>query len=511
MDTVIAAPKTGMQKLLDAVERVGNRVPHPVMIFVYLIGIVVVLSAILALFSVQVSYMAYNPATHEIEPATTAARSLLTIDGIRFMFAGVVRNFMGFNAVGVIIVAMVGVGVAEESGLVKALIRKLVMVAPPKALTFILVLVGILSSIAADAGYLVLIPLAAAAFLSVGRHPLAGLAAAFAAVAAAFLVNVLIVPVDGILTEITNDAIRLVNPSRTIDLAANLWFSIGSVALLTVLITVITEKVIEPRLGAYGGDYVVPGENSLSEAEYRGLRFALRGLIAVVLLIGLLLLPPGAPLRNPETGAMISDSPFMNSLIVSIALVFMVCGIAYGRGAGTLKTTGEAIGAMQKAIASLGGLILLLLVISQFIALFNYTNMATLAAVSLAGLLQQANLDALWLLIGFVVVVFILDLLITAAIAKWAIFAPVFVPLLMQLGVEPEAVLAAYRVGDSPVNAITPLNVYFGMVVGFCQLYDKDAGVGTVVAMMLPYVGALFVVWILMLVGWYLLALPFGP
>jgi aminobenzoyl-glutamate transport protein len=172
MDTVIAAPKTGMQKLLDAVERVGNRVPHPVMIFVYLIGIVVVLSAILALFSVQVSYMAYNPATHEIEPATTAARSLLTIDGIRFMFAGVVRNFMGFNAVGVIIVAMVGVGVAEESGLVKALIRKLVMVAPPKALTFILVLVGILSSIAADAGYLVLIPLAAAAFLSVGRHPL---------------------------------------------------------------------------------------------------------------------------------------------------------------------------------------------------------------------------------------------------------------------------------------------------------------------------------------------------
>ncbi|HEY0419133.1 MAG TPA: AbgT family transporter, partial [Acetobacteraceae bacterium] len=204
MDTAITAPKMGMQKLLDAVERVGNRVPHPVMIFVYLIGLAVVLSAILALFGVQVSYMAYNPATHEIEPATTAARSLLTIDGIRFMFAGVVRNFMGFNAVGVIIVAMVGVGVAEESGLVKALIRKLVLVAPPKALTFILVLVGIVSSIAADAGYLVLIPLAAAAFLSVGRHPLAGLAAAFAAVAAAFLVNVQIVPVDGILTEITN-------------------------------------------------------------------------------------------------------------------------------------------------------------------------------------------------------------------------------------------------------------------------------------------------------------------
>jgi aminobenzoyl-glutamate transport protein len=227
-------------------------------------------------------------------------------------------------------------------------------------------------------------------------------------------------------------------------------------------------------------------------------------------LIGLLLLPPGAPLRNPETGAMISDSPFMNSLIVSIALVFMVCGIAYGRGAGTLKTTGEAIGAMQKAIGSLGGLILLLLVISQFIAFFNYTNMATLAAVSLAGLLQQANLDALWLLVGFVVVVFILDLLITAAIAKWAIFAPVFVPLLMQLGVEPEAVLAAYRVGDSPMNAITPLNAYFAMIVTFAIRYQKDAGVGTVIALMLPYVLVLSVVWTAFLAGWYLLGLPWG-
>src|SRR3954464_225454 len=225
MDTAITTPKTGLQKLLDAVERVGNRVPHPVMIFVYLIGIVVVLSAILALFGVQVSYQAYNPATHEIEPATTAARSLLTIDGIRFMFAGVVRNFMGFNAVGVIIVAMVGVGVAEESGLVKALIRKLVMVAPPTAVTFLLVLVGILSSIAADAGYLVLIPLAAAAFLSVGRHPLAGLAAAFAGVSAGFAVNILITPSDGILTEVTNEAIALVDPTQSIGITANLWFN----------------------------------------------------------------------------------------------------------------------------------------------------------------------------------------------------------------------------------------------------------------------------------------------
>jgi aminobenzoyl-glutamate transport protein len=505
-----AAPKTTMQKILDTVERVGNQVPHPVMIFVYLIAFIIVLSTLLSLFGAEVSYQAYNPATGDIEPATTAARSLLTIEGIRFMYTGVVANFMGFNAVGVIIIAMVGVGVAEEAGLVKALIRKLVIIAPPKLLTYILVFVGILSSIAADAGYLVLIPLAAAAFLSVGRHPLAGLAAAFAAVASAFLVNILIVPVDGILTEITNDAARLVNPNASIDLAANLWFSIGSTLLLTVLIALITERVIEPRLGKYTGDYTVPGDNSMSDDEARGLRFARNAFFAVVGFVLLLLLPPGAPLRNPDTGAMISNSPFMNSLIVTIALIFLVCGMAYGKGAKTMTTTNDALGAMQKAIGSLAGLILLLLVISQFIAFFNYTNMATLAAVSMAEFLKALNLPSIAVLIGFVVAVMGIDLIITAAIAKWAIFAPVFVPLLMQLGMEPEVVLAAYRVGDSPMNAITPLNAYFAMIVTFAIKYQKEAGVGTVIALMLPYVIILSVVWTAFLAGWYLLGLPWG-
>lgn len=233
--------KTTMQKFLDVVERVGNRVPHPVIIFVILIGLVIVLSHIFHMFDIHVSYQVINPETHKVEDASVTARSLLTIEGIRFMFTGFVQNFMNFNAVGIIIVAMLGVGVAEEAGLVRALIRKLVAVTPPGALTYVLVFVGILSSIAADAGYLVLIPLAAAAFISVGRHPLAGLATAFAAVASAFLVNILIVPVDGVLTEITNDAIHIINPAISIDLTANLWFSLGSVVLLTFLIAIITE------------------------------------------------------------------------------------------------------------------------------------------------------------------------------------------------------------------------------------------------------------------------------
>ena len=505
-----AAPKTGMQKILDTVERVGNRVPHPVMIFVYLIAIVVALSALLSLLGAHVTYQAYDPATSEARTMRTDARSLLSVDGIRFMFTGVVQNLMNFNAVGVIIVAMVGVGVAEESGLVKSLIRKLVLIAPGWALTYILTFVGIVSSIAADAGYLVLIPLAAAAYISVGRHPLAGLAVGFASVASAFLVNVLIVPTDGILTEITNDAIRLADPNRSIDLAANVWFSIGSVVMLTVLIALITERIIEPRLGPYTGDYKVPGETGLSEDEYRGLRYAGFGLLAVVAFLLALTLPPGAPLRHPDTGAIIGDSPFMTSLIVSISLVFLVCGAAYGFGARTMKHTNDVINAMQKAIGSLAGLILLLLVISQFIAFFNYSNMSVLAAVSLARVLQDLHLDALWLLIGFVVVTFILDLIITGAIAKWAIFAPIFVPLLMQLGVEPEAVLAAYRVGDSPINSITPLNAYFAMIVTFAIKYQKDAGIGTVIALMLPYVAIMCGVWTAFLAAWHLMGLPWG-
>jgi len=499
-----------MQKLLDGVERVGNKVPHPVMIFVILIGIVAVLSHILYLMGASVTYETINPETHAAEETTTAAKSLLTAEGIRFMYSGVVDNFMSFTAVGVIIVAMLGVGVAEASGLIGALIRKLVLIAPAKALTYIIVFVGIISSIAADAGYLVLIPLAAAAFMSVGRHPLVGLAASFAGVAAVFSVNIFVKPLDGILTGITNDAIHLMDPNKSVGLTANLWFSIASVVLLTVVVSLITDKFVEPRLGKYTGEGTVTEGKGLSSEESRGLKYAFWGTVGVLIFFALLTLPSGAPLRNPETGALIGDSPFMNGLIVFIALAFLVAGGAYGIGAGTLKGTPAIIKAMEKAIAGLAGLLFLLFVISQFIAFFTYSNIATLAAVKVGDVLERAGLGALPLLVGFVGVVALLDLIMTGAIPKWAIFAPVFVPLLMRLNVEPEAVLAAYRVGDSPFNAISPMNAYFALIVSFAAKYQKDAGVGTVIALMLPYVIVLFVLWTALLAVWHLLGLPWG-
>ncbi|HEX7288514.1 MAG TPA: AbgT family transporter [Candidatus Angelobacter sp.] len=506
----IAPPKTRMEKLLDTVERVGNKVPHPAVIFVILIAIVVLLSHLFYKMGISVTYQSVNPDTDKIEKITTTAKSLLTGDGIRFMYENVVQNFMNFNAVGVIIVAMLGVGVADAAGLIGALIRMLVQVAPRQFITYILVFIGIISSIAADAGYLVLIPLGAAAFLSLGRHPLAGLAASFAGVAAVFTANILIKPLDGILTGITNDAIHLLDPSKSIDLTANFWFSVASVFLLTIVVSVITDKMVEPRLGQYTGEKPAVAGATLSAEESRGLKYTLWALVGAIAFFALLTVPRGAVLRNPETGALIGNSPFMNGLIVFITLVFLVAGVAYGIGAGTIKGIKDVTAAMEKAVAGLGALIFLLFIISQFLALFSYTNIATLAAVKVGDALEHAGLGPLPLLVGFVVVVLVLDLIMTGAIPKWAIFAPIFIPLLMRLNVEPAAVLAAYRVGDGPMNAVSPLNAYFALIVTFAAKYQKNAGVGTLVALMLPYVVVVTVVWIVMLVIWQVLGIPWG-
>ncbi len=548
MTAQAAGKRTLSQRALDGIEKVGNKVPHPVMIFLGLIGVIIILSAAFAAIGVSVTYEVaepvpivgeetypggtqepsvtiapdelYHPRV-ETHTETTEVRSLLTADGIRFIFTSAVSNFTNFGVVGVILVAMIGVGLAEQAGLIGALIRKLVAVAPPWSLTFIIVFVGILSSIASDAGYLVLIPLGAVAFMSVGRHPLAGLAAAFAAVGGTFMVNVLITPTDGIITEITNEAVRLADPAKTIGLTANLFFAIASTFFLAVVITIVTEKIVEPRLGKFTGsvsreatdmpDAAPPEGEAQPAAQARGLRLALFGFLAVLAVLLVLTVPRNGILRNPQTGSLIEDSPLMESLIFIIMLIFLVCGLCYGAGAGTLKGSAAAMAAITKTFAGLGGLIFMLLVIAQFIAYFNYTNMATIAAVKMADGLESASIGPLWLLIGFVFVTLLLDLIIPGVIPKWAIFAPIFVPLFLRLGVAPQTVLAAYRVGDSPVNVITPLMVYLPFIVLLAQKYKKGAGVGTVVSLMIPYMLIIAVAWLLFFIAWYLIGIPLGP
>jgi aminobenzoyl-glutamate transport protein len=499
------------RNLLNWIEKVGNKVPHPAVLFSLLAIGVILLSHCCQLLELSVTYERIDPETHEVQTATTVVRSLLSADGIRFIFTSVVPNFINFGPVGIILVAMIGVGLAERSGLIQALIRGIVTVAPPSALTVIVVTLGLLSSIASDAGYLVLIPLGATAFHSLGRHPLAGLAAAFAGVAAAFGVNFFVKPIDGNLAEMNNDAIHIVDPARSIDLTANFYFGVVSSVVLIIVCSLITNRVVEPRLGAYEGEMQGEKKQSLTSGESKGLWWAFLAFVGFAIVLSILTFPEDAPLRNPETGAIIGDSPFMSSLVVLIMLAFFVTGLAFGWGAKTITSANDAIKAIVKTLADLAELMLLFFVISQFVAYFNYSNMGTVLAVRLADSLKEANLNSVTLLFAFLVIGIFMSIPVPNILPKWAILAPVFVPLFMKLGTDPEVVLAAYRVSDSPPNVINPLLPHFALVVGFAQRWKKDSGVGTIVAMMLPFAAGSFVVWTILFFAWYLLGLPFGP
>ncbi len=550
--TTSPLPK-GKRSWLDVIESIGNKVPHPAIIFLGLCVLVIAASALLAAFDVKVTYEVAEPPSVQvtqnyetgsqvpdytvpptdyqhkdvvIKQETTAIKSLLSVDGVRFLFTSLVSNFSSFSVVAVILVAMLGVGVAEEAGLMGALIRKLVKVAPAWAISWIIVCIGVISSVASDAGYLILIPLAAAAYASLGRHPLAGLAAAYAGVAAAFGVNILITPSDGILTEVTNEAIALVDPNLKIGITANLWFNIVSTFFLTAVIVLVSSRLVEKRLGPYDPSeaetptegFADPGGAGTATAaevdltnESRGLRFAGYSVLACLVVVVLLAAPPGAPLRNPETGSLVNDAPLMESLIVIITLIFLAAGIGYGYGARSLTGSTNIINAITKTWASLSGLLFMLFLIAQFIAYFNFSNMPTVISVAMADVLEAANIGPVWLLIGFVVVIAILDIIIPGLLPKWAIFAPVFIPLFIRLGVAPQTLLAAYRLGDSPMNVITPLMVYLPFIVLVAQRYKKTAGLGTIIALMIPYSAIVLVAWLLFFIAWFLLGIPMGP
>lgn len=546
---VTTSKRSLSEKMLDGIEKAGNKVPHPVIMFLYLILGVIVLSTVLSWFGISVTEDVAVPIPkaqlaaisdqlggsivpydidagkivdlpdYTIQEQTFEVRSLLSIDGIRYIFSSFVNNFAGFSVVAVTFVAMMGVGVAEHAGLMAALIRKLVKVAPRRIIAFAIIFVGVLSSVASDAGYLILIPLSAVAFLTLGRHPLAGLAAGFAGVGAIFGVNLLITPVDSMLTEITNEAIG--SGGESLEVTANFYFGIVSSIVLAIVAVVVTQRIVEPRLGKYDptiGDPVYANAGASAEAdaeaeaaEARGLRYSMYGLLAMVVMVLLLTLPSGAPLRDPATGDLIGNTPFMSSLIFIITLIFLVCGICYGVGAKTIHSSTDVITGVTKTFAGLSGLVFMLLIISQFIALFNYTNMPRVAAVEMAQLLERSGFGALPLLIGLILVILLLDIIIPGVVPKWAIFAPVFVPIFMRLGVAPQTVLAAYRVGDSPMNVVTPLMVYLPFITTVAQRYDKKAGIGTVVALMIPYVIAISIAWVLLFVAWWVLGIPLGP
>ena len=544
-ETAAAAPAgpTRMERMLDSIERIGNKVPNPVLMFLYLIAFIFVLSTVLEWIGVgvtetiaepipaetqQIYYggslyevtMAeeYRDQQYEIKEVTINVRGLLTLDGIQYIFTSFVNNFAGFSVVAVAFIAMMGAGAAEGAGMMDALIRKLVASAPRSLITFLIILVGGLSSVASDAGYLILIPLAAVAFMTLGRHPLAGLAAGFAGVAATFAVNIIPQPTDALITEIANEAILLTG-GETITVLNNYYFGVVSLLVICVVATILTEKVVEPRLGTWdrslAGDTSDGADNEMSAeakaAEAKGLRYALYGFLGTLAVVALATAPPGAPLRHPETGDILGATPFMDSLLFIIALFFLIAGICYGVGAGTVKSADDVIAAITKTFNGMGGLILMFLMIAQFIAYFNYSNLPPVIAIALADMLESANIGAIALMVGFIFVILLLDFILPGALPKWAIFAPIFIPVFARLDVAPQTLLAAYRVGDSPVNTLTPLMVYFPFIVTVAQRYRKDVGIGTIISLMIPYAVVMGAIWIVLFVLWFVLGIPWGP
>jgi aminobenzoyl-glutamate transport protein len=498
---------TWLNRSLAFIERVGNALPHPGTLFALMALLIVLASGIAAQFDLVVTH----PGTGaEIRPV-----NLVSIPGLHRIMEGIVTNFTGFAPLGTVLVSMLGIGIAESSGLIGAALRRLVMAAPPRLLTFVIVFAGVMSNTASEIGYVLLVPLAASIFLAAGRHPLVGLAAAFAGVSGGYSANLLLGTVDPLLAGLSEESARIIDPAYVVNPTANYYFMAVSTFLISAAGTWVTERIVAPRLGEYTGDEKPEDLRDLTPQESRGLRWALYATLILAALLVWSAIPSGAIpgagwLRNPETGELLR-SPFMSSIVGIIFITGAATGIAYGIGAGTYKNDEQVMNGMGAAMKTLGLYMVLVFFAAQFVAYFNWTNLGLIVAVKGADFLKASGLGPIPLLVSFVFVSAFINLFMGSASAKWAIMAPVFVPMFMLLGYSPELTQTAYRIGDSTTNIVSPMMTYFALIVAFVSRYQARAGIGTVIATMLPYTVTFLVVWTLLLIVWMLLGLPTGP
>lgn len=500
--------RNAIDRFLYLVERAGNALPHPATLFALLAFAVIILSGVFSLFDLS----AVHPGTGE----TITAFNLLSVEGLHMITTKMVSNFTGFAPLGTVLVALLGIGIAEGSGLIGALLKKVVLSSPPRLLTFVIVFAGVMSNMASEVGYVLLIPLAAVIFLASGRHPLAGLAAAFAGVSGGYSANLLLGTVDPLLAGLSTEAAKIINPTYVVNPAANYYFMFVSTFFISAAGTWVTEKVVIPRLGPYTGEEKAAEITQLTPEEKKGLKYAGIALLVISLVLVWSAAPkdwpiPGAGfMRDLKTGELL-HSPFMSSIVAIIFISGAVSGIAYGKGAGTIKTDADAMKGMSKSMETLGSYIVLVFFAAQFVAFFNWTNLGLLLAINGAGVLKSAGLGPIPLLIAFILISASINLIMGSASAKWAIMAPVFIPMFMLLGFSPELTQCAYRIGDSVTNVISPMMSYFALIVAFIQRYDKQAGIGTVISTMLPYSVVFFIIWTILFIIWLTMGLPIGP
>ena len=492
-----------IQHALNSIERTGNRLPHPTILFVYLCLCVFGLSALLSFIGVS--------AVHPVTGQLVEVKNLASGWGLREILLKAVSNFTGFAPVGTVIVAMLGIGFAEHAGLISALLKSIVTKANTVMVTALVVFAGVMSSIAADAGYVVLIPLAGLVFHSLGRAPLAGMAAAFAGVSGGFSANLVLGPVDVILSGLSTEALKA-DPSiaQVVSPAANYYFMIASVLFVTLVATFITEKVVIPNLDAPQDTVIDTSDQALNADELRGIQYSALALLGYFILLGVAVLPESGILRDPATQSILK-SPFMSGIVVVIALGFAIAGSVYGFVTKSFQSGADWVASMEKALQGLAGYLVLMFFAAQFVAWFSWSGIGPVISIAGANALQNADSSPYVILLAFIVLTATINLFVGSMSAKWAVMAPVFVPMLALAGISPEITQVAYRIGDSSTNIITPLMPYFPVVIAFMQRYQPDIKLGTLIAMMLPYSIAFLMGWSVFLGGWLMLGIPLGP
>ena len=501
---------------LATVEFLGNLLPHPITLFAIFCVAIIVGSGIADWFGLSVIDPRPVGAKGRAPDGVIEVVSLMSIEGLHRIVTGLVTNFTGFAPLGTVLVAILGVSVAEHSGLLSATMRNMVMGASKRLVTFMIVLAAILSNTASELGYVVLIPLAAMIFQSLGRHPLAGLAAAFAGVSGGYSANLLLGTIDPLLAGITTPAAQMIDPEYVVGPEANWYFMMVSTFLIAILGTVVTEKIVEPRLGKYDPneasiDLTQNTVDHITPLEKKGLRWAGFTFIAMSILLALSIIPENGILRNPDTG-LVAGSPFLKGIVAFIFITFAIPGFVYGRVVGTMKNDRDIIDAMAKSVSSMGLYIVLVFFAAQFVAFFKWTNFGTIIAIKGAAVLQALSLTGPEVFIGFIFLCALINLSLGSSSAQWAATAPIFVPMLMLIGYAPETIQAAYRIGDSVTNLITPMMSYFGLILAVATKYKKNMGIGTLVATMLPYSIIFFIGWVVLFYVWVFgFGLPVGP
>lgn len=493
--------RTFFNRFLGAIERGGNALPHPASLF----GILALLALFFSWLGSVMNWTVVHPATKEVINTV----NLLSKEGFHRIMLEMVDNYTSFAPLGIVMVALLGVGIAESSGLISAVIRLLVLKAPARLLTFVLVFTGILSNMASDLGYVLIIPMAGIIFHAVGRHPIAGMAAAFAGVSGGFSANIFIGTIDPLLAGLSTEAARILDKTYYVLPTANYYFMAVSTVVIAFAGTWVTHRFVEPRLGNYTGD--VPAEPlvRLSKREKKALLWVIftTAVWFVILLIGLI--PNEGFLRGPENSLL--RSPLLKGFIAFLFLIAGSMGVVYGFISGKFKSDADVVKGMVDSFKSLAAFLVLVFFAAQFVAYFKWSNLGLIIAVQGADFLQKADLGMIPLLIMFIILSGIINMFMGSASAKWAILGPVFIPMFMLLGYSPELSQAVFRIGDSVTNLISPMMSFFALIIVYFEKYDKKAGIGTLISTMLPYSLVFFILWTLLIIGWTQLELPLGP